>query len=54
MCAVYQKILDRIEREDFPVLQKRISLSRCEKATSTLGAFFQGILKIMAIAAVPA
>ena len=41
MCAVYQKILDRIEREDFPVLQKRISLSRREKATSTLGAFFR-------------
>jgi phytoene synthase len=41
MCAVYQKILDRIEREDFPVLQKRISLSRREKVTSTLGAFFR-------------
>jgi phytoene synthase len=42
MCAVYQKILDRIERKDFPVLQKRISLSRREKVTSTLGAFFRG------------
>jgi phytoene/squalene synthetase len=41
MCAVYQKILERIEREDFPVLQKRISLSRCEKVTSTLGVFFR-------------
>jgi len=42
MCAVYQKILDRIEREDFPVLQKRITLSRREKVTSTLSAFFRG------------
>jgi phytoene/squalene synthetase len=41
MCAVYQKILDRIEREDFPVLQKRISLTRREKLTSTLSAFFR-------------
>ena len=42
MSAVYQKILDRIEREDFPVLQKRISLSPREKLTSTLGVFFRG------------
>jgi phytoene synthase len=38
MCAVYQKILDHIEREDFPVLQKRIALNNREKLTSTLGA----------------
>jgi len=42
MSAVYQKILDRIEREHFPVLEKRVSLSPREKAASTLGAFFRG------------
>jgi phytoene/squalene synthetase len=42
LSAVYQKMLDRIEREDFPVLQKRISLSPREKLTSTLGVFFRG------------
>ena len=42
MSAVYQKILDRIERENFPVLRKRISLSPREKLTSTLGVFFRG------------
>lgn len=41
MSAVYQKILDRIERENFPVLRKRISLSPREKLTSTLGVFFR-------------
>lgn len=41
MSAVYQKILDRIEREKFPVLQKRLSLSPREKLTATLGAFFR-------------
>ena len=41
MSAVYQKILDRIERENFPVLQNRISLSPGEKLTSMLGAFFR-------------
>jgi phytoene/squalene synthetase len=42
MSAVYQKILDRIERENFSVLQKRISLSLREKLTATLSAFFRG------------
>jgi phytoene synthase len=42
MSAVYQKILDRMERGNFPVLQKRISLSSHEKLTATLGAFFRG------------
>jgi len=38
MAAVYQKILTRIEREDFPVLKKRVTLDRQEKLTATLGA----------------
>lgn len=38
MSAVYQKILDRMERENFPVLQKRIALNKHEKLTSMLGA----------------
>jgi phytoene synthase len=42
MSAVYQKILDRIEREHFSVLRKRVSLSPREKLTSTLGVFFRG------------
>lgn len=41
MGSVYQKILDRIERENFPVLQKRIALNKREKLTSTLGALFR-------------
>jgi phytoene synthase len=41
MSAVYQKILDQIERENFPVLYKRITLSPCEKLTSTLGVLFR-------------
>jgi phytoene synthase len=41
MGSVYQKILDRIECENFPVLQKRIALNKCEKLTSTLGALLR-------------
>lgn len=41
MGSVYQKILDRIEHENFPVLQKRIALNKREKLTSTLGALFR-------------
>lgn len=39
MAAVYQKILARIERENFPVLRKRVAPSRCEKLTAALGAW---------------
>jgi phytoene synthase len=41
MSAVYQKILDQIERANFPVLDKRITLSPREKLTSTLGVLFR-------------
>jgi phytoene/squalene synthetase len=41
MTTVYQKILDRMERENFPVLEKRIALNKREKLTSTLGALLR-------------
>jgi phytoene synthase len=41
MNAVYQKILNRIECENFPILQKRVTLSTREKLTSTLSVFFR-------------
>ncbi|MEI8292822.1 MAG: squalene/phytoene synthase family protein [bacterium] len=41
MGAVYQKILDRMEREGFPVLQKRISINYLDKISCVLCALLQ-------------
>ena len=42
MSAVYQRILDRMELENFPVLHKRIKLSTCEKVACLIGTWLRG------------
>jgi phytoene synthase len=42
MSAVYQRILDRMERENFPVLHKRIKLSTREKVACLIGTWLRG------------
>lgn len=39
MGAVYQKILDRLEKEDFPVFQRRVALSPAERLACLIGAW---------------
>lgn len=42
MSAVYQKLLDRIERDNFPVLERRVTLNGREKLAAALGALLGG------------
>jgi phytoene synthase len=42
MGAVYQRILDKMERENFPVLHKRINLSNREKVAYLIGTWLWG------------
>lgn len=41
MGAVYQKILDRLEREDFPVIERRVAPTPAEKLACILGAWLE-------------
>jgi phytoene synthase len=45
MSGVYQRILDRMESEDFPVFQKRTSLKRREKLACVMNAWLEGFKK---------
>ena len=45
MSAVYQRILDRMEREKFPVFPKRIGLMPHEKLACIMGAWLAGFKK---------
>lgn len=45
MSGVYQRILDRMQSEDFPVFQKRTSLTRREKLACVMNAWLEGFKK---------